>query len=220
VVIDDCDVPEALISTCWVKISDTENYEDALNEIVNVIFGLSERPPIGDAPLHASTSVADYLPDLTKQDNLAFQSLCRQYLENDTRSFRPEQVTSEIESLGLSGNEIRESLDVLEGRNYIKATRVRSGQIVAVALGHAAVDSYLRLELDDYTEVAYAILSAIVNHGIRSKVEMAEKCEMDIGLVDQMLGSLDDRGLIELVKVRSGNYAIGWVSPELIRMLQ
>lgn len=50
VVIDDCDVPEALQSALWVKIKDLNNYEAEFESIVRAIYEHREKPPIGAPP--------------------------------------------------------------------------------------------------------------------------------------------------------------------------
>jgi hypothetical protein len=69
VVIDNCEVPEALRHLRWVKIKQLSSYEGELSEIVSAIFGTSSKPAIGSPPPHVTTSVLNCLPTLTKIDN-------------------------------------------------------------------------------------------------------------------------------------------------------
>lgn len=47
VVIDDCEIPEALRSTVWLRVPDLGHYEDAFQGILNSIYGVNCKPPLG-----------------------------------------------------------------------------------------------------------------------------------------------------------------------------
>jgi hypothetical protein len=47
VVLDECDIPEALHSTIWQEIKDLDNYELEFQRILNAIFERNSRPPLG-----------------------------------------------------------------------------------------------------------------------------------------------------------------------------
>ena len=50
VVIDDCEVPEALRSTVWERIRDINNYESELDHIISSIYGHAQKPSLGSPP--------------------------------------------------------------------------------------------------------------------------------------------------------------------------
>lgn len=69
VVIDDCEIPNALQATHWVRIGDLDSYEEQLNRIVMSIYGYSTNPPLGTSPVYSSTAF-DVVPGLTAGDSL------------------------------------------------------------------------------------------------------------------------------------------------------
>jgi hypothetical protein len=220
VVLDDCGVPEALKHLLWVTIRDINDYEAELKRIVNTIFGTTEKPPLGEPPKHASTSIVDYLPDLTKLDNLVFAALCRQYLKVGEQLFSANEASQELKSLNLSDEEIIESIDILEGRGYIGTERSIDGQIFAVRMYPIFADAFIRHDLDGYDQVVSTIASKIVNEGIASNSVLHEQTGIVLPIVNHMLAMFDERKLIKLTTDLGGCRWIVNVSPEFKRMLR
>lgn len=72
VVIDDCDVPEALRSTVWQRITDLENYDAEFQRIVDAIYGRTQKPPLGSpAAIVRRQRIRDDLANSQVQTNLA-----------------------------------------------------------------------------------------------------------------------------------------------------
>lgn len=63
VILDDCEVPEALRSTQWQRINDSESYEDELGRIVDALLGVRRAPTLGKLP-EVATSIVNTYPDL------------------------------------------------------------------------------------------------------------------------------------------------------------
>ena len=72
VIIDECEVPEALHSIAWVRIKDFHNYDNEFERIVMSIYGYSDKPALGATPMYTQTTI-DVLPDLTKTDSLVMK---------------------------------------------------------------------------------------------------------------------------------------------------
>ncbi len=220
VVIDDCDVPEALKHLLWVKIRDLNDYESELNQIVSAIFGSTDKPRLGTSPKHAATSVIDYLPGLTKSDNLVFAALCRQYFKVGEQLFDPTEAYQELKSLDLSDEDIRESLEILEGRGYIGTERVLGGQIVLVRMCPSSADAFLRHDMGDYEQVVATLVSKIVNEGIATNSALHQQTGVPLSVVNHMLEFFEGRGLVKLVKALGGFREVVDVSPEFKRILR
>ncbi len=47
VVIDECEIPEALLSTVWQRIPDLDNYSEEFQRILDSIYGRTQKPPLG-----------------------------------------------------------------------------------------------------------------------------------------------------------------------------
>ena len=80
VVIDDCEVPEALKSTVWETITDLSAYEKNLDRIVASIFGVNDKPPMGLPPSYV-TSFVDSFGGLNTIDSLVLKLSCEEMLK-------------------------------------------------------------------------------------------------------------------------------------------
>jgi len=219
IIIDSCEVPEALKHVAWVRISDLNNYEDELSRIVNAIYGLTDKPPLGSPPPYTATSLIDYLPELTRSDNLVWKTLCNMYITTGDISISG--FREEMSSLGLSDEETLECLEVLHRRGHIKKLKkTLGGEIVAVGLNVLSVDDFLRHEVPDYEEKMTAIISKIVNEDLWTNMELQQQLSIPLPIVNHVLEVLELRGLVELVKTLGGMRQVYHISPELRRILR
>lgn len=221
VVIDECEMPATLKHLVWVRIRDLNDYENELMRIVNTIFGTIEKPPLGSAPKHAVKSVIDYLPNLTKIDNLVFASLGQRYLHENSHLLWSEPIYKELRAIDLTDSEINESLEILEGRGYIKLERVIGGDVEyeAVELYTASLDSFFRKEVPDYNQIIMTLASNIINENILTNEELIDKTHIQPSIVNHVLNLFELRGLVELAKTIGATHIVS-VSAELKRMLR
>lgn len=219
-IIDDCQVPIALQHLKWVKIADLTSYETELSEIKSAIFGMDNKPPIGRPPPHVIATVIDYLPDLTKTDNLVFGVLGRYYLTKGESFFQTADVFNDLMALGFSESEVDESLKILNGRGYIKTSTIQGYQIWGIQLYPFSLDAFIRTEVQDYDWQLVTILSKIVNEDQSTSTEIHESTKITIPIILHALDLLKSKGLITLTGPAGFPIRIiTSVSPELKRIL-
>lgn len=80
VLIDECEVPECLKSTKWIRIKNIESYDNEFKEITSSILGRYEKPKLGTISKHVKT-IIDIVPTLSKIDNLIFYLACKEVVE-------------------------------------------------------------------------------------------------------------------------------------------
>ena len=220
VIIDDCEVPQTLSHLKWVKIKDLNNYPDELSEILSAIFGTSDRPPIGKPPAHSITTVLDYLPDLTKTDNLVFAVLCRHYLKTGERFIGISEGEADLKKLDLTNQDIDESLEILASRGHAEIKR--AGQTVYLAEIYAhSLEQFMRAEVPDYARSLATVISKIVNENQDTTTALHETTGFPVPVILHMLHLLETQGLLHSVGP-AGFPArkITSVSVELKRMLR
>lgn len=220
VIIDDCEVPQTLSHLKWVRIKNLNDYPDELSEILSAIFGTSDRPPIGRPPTHSTTTVLDYLPELTKADNLVFAVLCRHYLKTGERFVSIGDVEADLKNLDLTDQDIDESLEILASRGY--ANIKRAGQTVYLAeLYPNSLEQFIRAEFPAYPEMLSTVISKIVNENQDTTTALHESTGIPVPVILHILDLLEVQGLLKSVgpagfPVRK----ITTVSVELKRMLR
>jgi len=80
ILIDDCEIPEALKSIVWEKIIDLGSYDIELNRIVAAIFGNSLKPEFGSPPKYTQITNRS-LPGLTNIDMVVLKVSCEYTLK-------------------------------------------------------------------------------------------------------------------------------------------
>ncbi len=101
VILDNCDVPEALHSTVWVPINDMTVYDAELELVVRAIFEFRDKPAIGASPAYISTGV-DVIPGLTQVDSLVFKLSGEEALKKGTGMAYEERLFEKTRAYDLS----------------------------------------------------------------------------------------------------------------------
>lgn len=222
IVLDACEVPECLRSTLWQRIDDPNNYPDALKRILNSIFGLADKPPLGTGPVHAGLSPLLSLPSLQKVDSLVFEVLCEESVRADTVYVMDLTCLDVVASAGVTDEEIRESLTVLRDEGYVElfgkmGASYRNTRVSHLKIRNAAFDTFARAKWTEYDSVLMKIVSGIINDGWRKQSDIAQLCAPS-RLCDHLIRMLETRGSIKISR-SFGEYSIWEVSPKLKRAI-
>ena len=126
VVIDECEVPEALKSTVWEKIPDLSNYEGALRRILAAIHGESLKPEIGPPPAYTSIKLNE-ISGLEPLDNLVLRVSGDSMSEWPYDPVEPEQLFSRNLGDYPPKEKILESLEILGDKGYLNVSQVSDG---------------------------------------------------------------------------------------------
>ncbi len=221
VIIDDCQVPVCLQSTVWEKIENLNNYDAEFERIVMSIYGQRDKPPIGTPPSYTQTK-ADILPDLTEIDSLVFKLSCEKAIEIGDNIIQTEIIMEQTKSLGIHQEEFFESLEILENRGYIKATRVFGN----IPISHFLItvygfEKYAHAYIEGYNSIFQSVAFQIVNHDKKNNKSISMALNQPQMIVNHILDVLQISGKIKVTNEGGGgrNICIFSVSPELKRML-
>ncbi len=167
-------------------------------QIVSAIFGTSDRPPIGTPPAHSTATIIDYLPALTKVDNLVFGVLCRHYLKTSLKHIGINEVYDDLAALELSDQELSESLEILGSRGYANVKRA-GHDIYLVELYTFSLDEFMRTEVKEYDHHIATLISKIVNENQDSSTALHESTGIPISIILHILDLLENRALLRSV---------------------
>lgn len=221
VIIDKCEVPEALKTTLYEKITDLNSYEENLARIISSIFGVSDKPPIGSAPSFTNLDIKD-IDGISPQDNLVLK-LSGDYLVEHTESHvNPKEVFNKNSSYFSSEEAFIESLEVLDGDGYISLLPVIGSSPIN---NHFTVtlkgfDLYANTYITDYSKITYNIVASIVNENMMENQQIAKALNLNVVIVDHILDLLENNNFIQLSKTIGVLSHIYNVSPKLKRLLK
>lgn len=220
VVIEECEIPQSLKHLRWVKIKDLSDCKEEIADISGTILGVSDRPPIGPTPAYAKDTVMDYLPGLTRLDNLVFRELCRHYLETGWDYFRMHHIVDKLVADGASNQDVMESLEILDGRGHIKADRAMGVVVFAVTLSRHSLDQFIRSEVVGYDQIVVNVISKMVNEDKLQNTELKQALRVPLPIVNHIMLMLEAKGYVQLTKSMAEPMFVRSASPELKRLLR
>ncbi len=219
VVIDECEVPETLKSTVWERIRNLTSYDAEFERILMAIYGKYEKPEVGKAPAFTRITI-EALPNLTETDTLIFKTACELAIEQEVPiidfSFLKEKLTPS----GLSHELIFESVDILDGRGYLNASKVLGGDISHFQIPWSGFLEYFRYYLPNYNELVDQVAFMIVNEGQTTTESFSSKVKQPRVIINHILETLERNGFIQTSKYLDGTCEVFQVSPELKRKLR
>ena len=213
VVIDDCNLPEALKSILWELITDLSTYDSSLDRIVASVFGANDKPPIGSPPKYVQ-SFFDSIDGLNNIDSLVLRLSCEEVLKTGDVFVNPERVFLEDGIPLVPAEELEDSLEILETNGYIKLMRKFGGNS-PYKITTYGFDVYANAAIPDYQEKVTKVVSAIVNEKLASNTEIQERMEENKVIIDHILEVLEDNNRIKQAKMIGGISHIYNVSPSL-----
>lgn len=217
VIIDDCEVPECLKSTLWERIQSIESYDENLNRIAQSIYGVSEKPRLGNPPNYIKT-VIDTLPGLSKVDTIILNRSCEIIMSEGDKTITFSELSASLRDYGISDDQIIESIEILDSRGFVKAQRVLGGQIVFFSITHSGFDLFVRNNILDYDLIVKEVCLKILNDDLMVNHQIAEATNNPIALINHIIEHIELKGLVKTIKAMENFYKIHYVSPELRRM--
>jgi len=218
VIIDDVDVPESLNSTLWETITDLSEYDSSFDRIVASIFGINEKPPLGSPPEYVQSFVQS-IGGMNNVDSLVFRLSCENVLNTGDLFVNPGEVFIKDNQLLLPEDELKDSLEILDGNGYIKLLRTIGGGLFQYQITTYGFDIYANQVISDYQEITASVVSSIVNDKLTSNIEIQEHLNENKVVVDHILAVLEANGHIKQAKMIGGLSHIFYVSPSLRRAL-
>ncbi len=218
IVLDNCTVPECLQSTIWENINDHQNYEENFTRILNSILGVFDKPALGLTPSYATTKINE-IQDLHKIDTLIFTQACQNVLSKSDKSVCLSDIYDDLKAQKISDEDISESLEVLDSKGYIKATKA-GGIIPFFIITTFGFDQFARANIDNYEEIVNDICLKLINHSLENNADVADMTNHPLALVNHVFNLLENHGLIKIAKLMGELYQIINISPELKRMFR
>lgn len=218
VVIDDCEVPEALKSTVWEHVADLSAYDQSFERIVASIFGATDKPAIGSPPGYVHSFVQT-IGGLNNIDSLVLRLSCEEVLKTGAIYVNPGEVFLNNGSSIIPEAELKDSLEILDQAGYITLVKTLGGGFFPYKITTYGFDSYANSSIPDYQAKVVAVVSAIVNEKSENNIQIQEKVGEPQVLINHILDVLENNGHIKQVKMMNGLAHILNVSPSLKRAM-
>lgn len=224
VVLDNLDpateVPASIRHLVLEYVPDPSDFGEALDRVVRSIFGRVERPPLGAPPSYVSAPAAR-IHGLDRIDSLIFRAAGAEAIRDDGDTFHTAEFVETVATeLGISGDQVIESLDVLHADHLVKLSRARANVSPRFTLTRTGLRTHLRNHEPRWSRWESTVIARLAGWPTDSGTE--EELRAAVGdipriVLRMMLETLDRRDLT-LSKVYGPQ---GWrfvaISPRLRR---
>lgn len=222
IVIDDCDVPEALKSTLWERVQDPDSFEEPLRRILAAIFDVREKPDIGRPPKFVGEA-AGSIGGMASVDSLVLKRASEYDLKNNSHIVEPENIFSDLDTLGLTKQQILDSIEVLEADGLFKVSRYMGGGSERfgcyIQVTPYGFQKYCSAEVDNYEQLKELCAGLIVNEGVHDNQSLAKRAGAQPRLIEHILDVFESNELISMSRYLGGNIEIHSVHAKFRRML-
>jgi hypothetical protein len=197
VVIDDCEIPEALKNTLHVRIRDLSHYDAELDRVVSAIFGISEKPELGPVPEYAR-GVRRIFPDLNDIDNAVLNLACKELLRKDSDLLTADMISGAANSLGITNSQLVESIEVLGAHNIFKiSSRIGAGHGPFRIMDYG-LEQYARIHVPNYDQVVRDVALQVLNQGKNNSGDIAGALQLPPQLVNHILRAFGEQGFCKV----------------------
>jgi hypothetical protein len=222
VVLDKCEVPQALQSTVWIRIEDLANYDNEFNSIVAAIYEHREKPPLGQPPTYTTTKIEE-ISNLTKVDGLILKLACEYAIERGHRYvIDVNQIIERAKRFDVPHSETLESLQVLHEQYFVEPQLVLGGDLPfpSFTITTYGFEEYANAYVDDYGTLIDSVALQLINFDKKDNSSITSALDKPQMLVDHVLNIFMQRGLIKADELNGGLIYIFEVSTKLKRMLK
>ena len=222
VVIDSCDVPEALKSTLWERVEDTGSFEGPLKRILAAIFEVREKPPVGEPPAFVQRA-SRLIADLSNVDTLVLKRVAEYDLEKNSHIVQPEDIFTDLDALGLTKDQVSESIEILGSDGYFELSHYFGGGPdqygCHIRVTRYGLERYCESEVEKYDQLKEQCAGLVVNENICDNQALVAKTGAKPRLIEHILDVFESNDFIKVTKFLGGNISIDYVHPKFRRLL-
>lgn len=216
VVIDDCEVPQALKSTLWQQIDDLDAYDQSFDRILAAIFGAYQKPPLGAAPPYAA-GFERTIGSLANVDSMVLRLACEMALATENDLIESTDLHVRDGQPLLPDSELSDAIEMLERHGMVEAHHFLGGGLPTFRITIRGFEEYARASILGYDDIVRNVALALVNRQKRTDHEIAADLEKPLFLVQHILDVLENVGHVKLSKTLSGPRHVYDISASLRR---
>ncbi|WP_104657797.1 TIR domain-containing protein [Ralstonia insidiosa] len=216
IVLEGCDVPEALKSLLWESVKDVSDFGDCLARVVDAIFGHTSKPPLGAAPAYVSTPMMSSVGGLSHADNFVLKTLYDEFVARGRDYVSPDRIVAAAMTHGMDESVVSESLEVLAHQGYVELLK---------HIGRGPYPSRIRqygtsvmLGREEQALVRQVGL-CLTNDGLTSAEAISAATGLPQSLVHHAFDCLESRGHIKVARSLGGVAVVVNMNPVLRRTL-
>ncbi|MEX8500034.1 toll/interleukin-1 receptor domain-containing protein [Leptothrix ochracea] len=218
VVLDACDVPEALASTLWERIDDLTAYDESFHRIIAAITGTRDKPPLGPLPAYVTSPIQE-IGGLARIDNLVLRAASELAMKNGHDMVNGHDLQSFEFLATVPVQELNDSLEILEQAGIVTVTQLIGMDLPPFRITTYGFQQYAKAYVDGYDDLVGKVALAIVNQKLQDNQAIRAHLNTNQFLVDHAMDVLESQRYIRLSRSIGGHTHIIDVSAALKRAL-
>lgn len=221
VLIDDVEVPQALRSTFWVKVTSDSRYDNELDQIVRAIYGHTEKPALGPPPswVHPTVQVRG----LGAADSVVLSLAADQAIASGHRLLDSPRLVDACAKADIGTDACIESISALGHADLLEVELAEPISHTRLEITNQGLATFLEATRADLGALRKQIVAALINRPDKDAPvegsDLVEATGEPALVVELLLDQLRDRGLITLAKYIGGRMSVHDTSPLLRREL-
>jgi hypothetical protein len=223
IVLDGCELPEALHATLWEPITDTANYGQSYERILASIFGTTLKPAIGQPPGY-TTAILTEVDGLESIDNLVLKTSCEFLLENPDHFIDPKNLFGESNPDAPPKSEVIEAINVLEDRGYFSVSRSFGGGPEHWGCHYRVTffgfQQYCSTYVPKFGAIVDQAAGLIANKEADTNFKLRDSLKIQLMIANHIIRLLENKGYLRVSKEISERILIYDVSAKLRRAIR
>ena len=215
IVLDDCEVPQALRHLVWETVPKSGDFSETLSRVVDEIFERSPKPALGEPPGYLARPSIQTIAGITTADHAVLAALYEIHLAQPGAYVDPQELLSAIRGGELDESLATESLAHLRLQGRVEILEFLGGPIHARIASNGISAMLGEAENALIRHVGFCIL----NEGIQRSAEIALKVGEPLPLIEHAIDYLESRGHIMVGKYISEPPTVLLPHPTLRRFL-
>ncbi|MFP4439703.1 MAG: TIR domain-containing protein [Chloroflexaceae bacterium] len=214
--LEECSIPERLRDLHWVNLFEERGYERLIRSLRHRAEQLS---PVSDpTPLQVYPD-QNAMPGLNLIDNLILRLSCELAVKQGAFLIQTKEILEQVERFNVSHDEFMETIEILEGKDYVEKTRVISGDVPVFLITNYGFSKYAQRHIENYNSLVSAVGQEIIN-GKKDSPSIATFLDQPQVIIEHILDVFQERQFINVVKSFGGLTRITNISAELKRMFR
>lgn len=202
--LEDCAAPNAVSDILWLDLARYGTIEVVATEIAKVVFGHSDKPPVGPKPAWA-TSASLQLPGLDKQDGVVLGLVYEVALYGHREAIQGGELVPLAEPLGISFDDLYEATQILCEHGYLIDHDTCMQPHLFVELPAVTLLSIATHFGQPVEQLRAAIAALIINEGIGDVAVIQEHfSDCPPGLLDAIIDDLEGMGYVQVARPLGG----------------
>jgi hypothetical protein len=200
VMLNECDVPQSLISILRINLEQEGSIEAVADRIVNTVYGYSEKPPLGNAPRYVNASLLR-IKGLDQADELVLGLVFEAALTTDRRMIQSAHLLPLAKDFDIEFDALKESTEILCEMGYLleKDRTLGRPRIVVELPASTMLDiaSFLGMNVLEHQK---ELAGLIVNEGITGVDELQRRIDCPPGLTNAIIDVFEDNSYIRVAR--------------------